>query len=1122
MAENKVQIVIEAKDVASAAFRSLEKSIEDMTREGKGSVDRLSNAFKTLNLKSAFDIDKEKVRIKAAFEQIRLSGVASADEIKRAHQAAAAQISALDKEAKAAGTSFLSLKSASGALTGALAGVGVASLGKDCIDAALKVQKLETAFRSVSGKDAARELAWLREESNRLGLDITATADEYAKLAAAAKGTALEGEETRRIFTAISESATALGLSGEEAAGALMAVQQMISKGKVSAEELRQQLGERLPGAFQIAAKAMGVSTAELDKMLVNGRVTAEDMLPKLATALHDTYGNAAVEAAQKGQGAINIFNNEMLDSKAKVGEALMPAFTDILKGMKPISEAIVFILKGFAYLGPLVGMTIDKMSALARAPVDGLDATKKKMEEIENNFFATISDIDKRYGDHAESTKKTDKELAEEKAKSDKLRQESAKKTELEMSKSNEQYAKAVGDTDRLLVEKYEKAYQERKKTVEQFHDEQLKAAGDNAAAEQDIKIARFAALLELDKQHKGDAELIEMDKQARLLATAKKAGEDRIALIDLQIAQGARSEAEGSAEILDIRNKQVKAEAELAEKRFKQISSTYDADSEEYKKAEEAKLQAAKTFTQSQIELARAAAQAKQEELEKSSLDYKLELDKRLDWLEDSERDGLITHQQAARDKLEAEKNYLGQLAELRRRELADTAPGTVEHKKALAAKYQADREYFEAKKALDDQINADIIAGYDKEAAAAEAASQREQASFQSFAQWFYAQWDAITERVTSLGPKMAAAFGTPLKAAENTVEGLRDKLQEVAEASRKAAEASRDYFQFSRILGDHAKAAENLRYEYYSQKLALLELTEQLKKMDLATQGQISRANNLVESFRLIDDADLSDVRGEIERLTDALKEAEEQARDTVDSLRDELDEMLGNREAIEKRDYDQKREDLEKKLKEARAAGADKVAAEYADALNLLNEIHKRKLETIREEAYAKKKAQEEEHEQELKRIEEEKKARDAALRSNSATNAPTLAMATGGRIPGPDSRYDNIWVKARTGEWFIRNEAAHFWGDAFMAGINNPMSDIGRRIQDHMNGIIHTATAPIFAPKLTFATGGPVITSNERPAAGHTIIINTTEPVDSRLVRRKIIPEIERMERRKR
>jgi tape measure domain-containing protein len=57
----------------------------------------------------------------------------------------------------------------------------------------------------------------------------------------------------------------------------------MASKGKVSAEELRGQLGERIPGALGIAARAMGMTQAQFNEMLDSGKIMAEDFLPKFS-----------------------------------------------------------------------------------------------------------------------------------------------------------------------------------------------------------------------------------------------------------------------------------------------------------------------------------------------------------------------------------------------------------------------------------------------------------------------------------------------------------------------------------------------------------------------------------------------------------------------------------------------------------------------------------------------------------------------------------------------------------------------------------------------------------------------------------------------------------------------
>ena len=54
----------------------------------------------------------------------------------------------------------------------------------------------------------------------------------------------------------------------------------------VTAEELRGQLGERLPGIFALAEEAVGVSCAAFEEFLAHGVVTYEELLPCLESLL--------------------------------------------------------------------------------------------------------------------------------------------------------------------------------------------------------------------------------------------------------------------------------------------------------------------------------------------------------------------------------------------------------------------------------------------------------------------------------------------------------------------------------------------------------------------------------------------------------------------------------------------------------------------------------------------------------------------------------------------------------------------------------------------------------------------------------------------------------------------
>jgi tape measure domain-containing protein len=245
------------------------------------------------------------------------------------------------------------LQSSYTSLLGAVAALSGAYLTlKSSIESSLKMEQITYSMKAVSGSTeiAAKELAYIRTESERLGLVMSDAALSFAKFSAATRSTALEGAETKKVFSAVAEAATALKLPGEQVNGIFMALQQMMSKGKVQAEELRGQLGERLPGAFNMAAEAMGVSTAELNKMLEKGEVLGSELLPKLAEKLHETYGQAAKDSAEGGQAAINRFNNAVFESKAAFGDMLMPILIDVAHVVKeyllPAIQAGVFGLQ--------------------------------------------------------------------------------------------------------------------------------------------------------------------------------------------------------------------------------------------------------------------------------------------------------------------------------------------------------------------------------------------------------------------------------------------------------------------------------------------------------------------------------------------------------------------------------------------------------------------------------------------------------------------------------------------------------------------------------------------------------------------------------------------------------
>jgi tape measure domain-containing protein len=209
-------------------------------------------------------------------------------------------------------------------LKGALATVGVGALTKGVISATLALERSEAVMKALTGSStlAGRELRFVAEEANRLGRSNANLRTQYAGLMAATRGTRLEGQATRELFTVLNESATVLGLTTDQNTRIMRAFQQIISKGRVSAEELRQQLGDSLPGAFQISARAMGVTTAELDKMLETGQLLSSEFIPKFTKQLHEEMGAGVADATQTSLASFNRLGNSIEALQISIGNS--------------------------------------------------------------------------------------------------------------------------------------------------------------------------------------------------------------------------------------------------------------------------------------------------------------------------------------------------------------------------------------------------------------------------------------------------------------------------------------------------------------------------------------------------------------------------------------------------------------------------------------------------------------------------------------------------------------------------------------------------------------------------------------------------------------------------------
>lgn len=235
-------------------------------------------------------------------------------------------------------------------LAGAFAVVGVGSFAKDVVMATASLEgiKNQLNFASGSAEQGGRDFEYIRERAKFLGLDLQTTAQAFAQLEGATRGTSIQGQKTRDVFEGVAMASTVMHLSAEASQGALYALQQMMSKGKVSAEELNGQLGERIPGAMAIAARSMNTTQASLMDLMKEGKVMSEDFLPKFAAQLKKEFSGGVDKARHSIQASLANISTAWFELKTQIGSSLGEAIPMILGAFRDVismlSKTVSFI----------------------------------------------------------------------------------------------------------------------------------------------------------------------------------------------------------------------------------------------------------------------------------------------------------------------------------------------------------------------------------------------------------------------------------------------------------------------------------------------------------------------------------------------------------------------------------------------------------------------------------------------------------------------------------------------------------------------------------------------------------------------------------------------------------
>ena len=301
--------------------------------------------------------------------------------------------SGFDKSARAVESSVNRLKATFVRWFAVISGGALAltTLVRSLKQTALAVERNRIALKNVTDGvvDFNRAQKFLSTTARTYGQDLIALTQGYVGFSAAARQANVPIEDQEKIFEAVSKACATYGLSAERTGLVTLALSQMMSKGKISSEELRRQMGEHLPIAYMAMARASGLTTAQFEKMMAKGAILSKDILPKFADEL-----NKATASAD--------FDNFVTSwTKLKNEFAIGIKSLDLPGRIKPMIDGLVALVRG----------AVNNMRAL----IGGLIAfiISKPLKRLRTASIATAQGVKTQYMHAAQEIKAIDEQLA-------------------------------------------------------------------------------------------------------------------------------------------------------------------------------------------------------------------------------------------------------------------------------------------------------------------------------------------------------------------------------------------------------------------------------------------------------------------------------------------------------------------------------------------------------------------------------------------------------------------------------------------------------------------------------------------------------------------------------------
>ncbi|WP_315127202.1 tape measure protein [Comamonas antarctica] len=375
----EAQAMVRAADYVQFWTQALDAA-EAKEQELIATTKRLDDAFKTIDVRPIEQVRLEIADTNAAMATLAASGRLTGGALEAAMVQSKAKVAELEREVRSLNGTLTMTDKASMLLKNSLGQIAAGNLIADGVGYLVnKVKELGAAFietlfaqeRLSRGlmaiyKDSTlvtSQMNFLRAAAQASGVAVGNLGPSFLKFAAATHAANIPLDVTNQLFLAVTRAAGTLGLNGEQVSGMLEALSQMASKGTVSLEELRQQLGDRLPGALSLVAKGLGITEAQLIKLVESGQLAARDLFPALTKSLQTMQGEV------KG---LNVTWQNLKTMFSSVAQDLGDAgwtqiLTAALQGLGLVLGAVTLTLQSFWEGLRMVGVAAVAMGDVLR-----------------------------------------------------------------------------------------------------------------------------------------------------------------------------------------------------------------------------------------------------------------------------------------------------------------------------------------------------------------------------------------------------------------------------------------------------------------------------------------------------------------------------------------------------------------------------------------------------------------------------------------------------------------------------------------------------------------------------------------------------------------------------------